>query len=203
MPHQDLTPVFNWLNLSDAPQKADLIIGFGHFDMKIPDQCLQLYRDGLAPKVLFTGGIGAGTADLDMPEARAFLAHVQNLEPNLALADFLVEDRSTNTGENVRNSQELLAKEGLHFGEQIRTVLLVANPFRQRRVWLTCKLLMPNVTLYNCPPPTTYAQEIALFQAKNQNLAEQLPGEVKRIQEYPQRGFIAPSEVPDEILKYL
>ena len=37
--------------------EADVIIGFGHFDLAIPEHCLKLYREGCAGRIIFTGGV--------------------------------------------------------------------------------------------------------------------------------------------------
>ncbi len=42
--------LFDYLYLRDPDiLAADAVIGFGHFDLKIPRRCLELHRRGLAP----------------------------------------------------------------------------------------------------------------------------------------------------------
>ena len=66
--------LFEFLYLRDPEiVAADAVIGFGHFDLKIPRRCLELHKSGLAPLIVFSGGMGAGTADLGRAEARAFV----------------------------------------------------------------------------------------------------------------------------------
>ena len=70
--------LFDYLYLrSPEIGSADAVIGFGHFDLKIPRRCLALHRSGLAPLIVFSGGMGAGTADLGQAEARAFLDEIR------------------------------------------------------------------------------------------------------------------------------
>jgi hypothetical protein len=47
----------------------DAVIGFGMFDLTLPRFCGDLYTRGRARRIVFTGGIGAGTGDLGAPEA--------------------------------------------------------------------------------------------------------------------------------------
>ena len=69
----DAKTCFEYLYVCDASlEPADLIIGFGHFDPKIPRRCCELYVQGYAPRILYTGGIGAGSADIGMAEAIYF-----------------------------------------------------------------------------------------------------------------------------------
>ena len=79
--------VFNWLSLREAaPDCAcDAVIGFGHFDLNIPRHCAELRTRGAARTMIFTGGIGAGTADLGRPEADAFKAVLDREYPVAAI----------------------------------------------------------------------------------------------------------------------
>ena len=201
----DARLLFEYLYLRDPePAAADAVIGFGHFDMKVPRRCLELYRQGRAPLIVFTGGKGAGTADLGRPEAHAFLEEVQRAG-GVPEKDVLVEDRSTNTGENLEATARLLQQHGRPLGSDggIRSALVVANAYRQRRVFLTCRLLHPGVRFFNAPPDTSFDTERSMFAEKGQDLVALLVGEVRRLLEYPARGFCLPAEIPPEVLAAL
>jgi len=171
--------------------------------MKIPARCAELYQKGYGNKIIYTGGIGAGTADLNMPEADAFLDFTKKNYPHIPLEDIIIENRSTNTGENLRFTLSILQskyekiKEKFHKGK----IILVANPFRQRRVFLTTAHILPEASLINCPPLSDYKNELALFKTKNENLSSQLPGEVQKIINYPDKGWIKRETVPEDIIK--
>ncbi len=194
--------IFNFLYVKDKPEPADLIIGFGHFDMKIPDTCTMHYQRGLAPRILFTGGIGAGSADLIMPEAKAFLERTRKSGPFIPEEAVFLEDKSTNTSENIVFSEKVLAnaKPPLHFGKEIKRIILVANAYRQLRVMLTMKKHFPDVKLINCPPETTYEKQKLMYQLKFQNFDDLLIGEVDRIKNYPDKGWIDKIDIPPIIL---
>ena len=190
--------VYDFLRPSDEPglQPADLIVGFGHFDLRIAGQCADLWIRELAPRILFTGGVGAGSADLDQPEAEAFAAALRANHPNFPPDRLIVEPSSTNTGENVRFSLELLEKAGL----AIRSAILVATPFRQRRVNLTWSKVTGGVRAQNAPPGSNLATDCRIFAARGEDLIAQLPGEIDRLQTYPPRGWIDHAPVPSDVL---
>ena len=194
--------LFNWLALRDPlpATGVDAVIGFGHFDLSIPRRCADLVHEGCAQPIIFTGGIGAGTADLGRPEADAFAAELAKEHPDLA-RQALIENRSTNTGDNIRFTRELLQslEPPLVLGEAIRSVLLVATPCRQRRVWLTWQKLVPEVPAWNAPPPTDYDSLRALYASKGEDISRQLVGEYERIRDYPVRGWIAEETIPPAI----
>jgi len=194
--------LFDWLAVRDPlpTVRFDAVMGFGHFDLSIPCRCAELVRKGRAGRIIFTGGIGAGTADLGQPEADAFAAELGRIAPEVG-PPALIENRSTNTGENIRFTAEMLRSldAPLALGDAIRSVLLVATPCRQRRVWLTWKKLVPDVAACNAPADEDMESLRALYTTKGEDIRRQLVGEFERIRDYPARGWIAGDEIPPAI----
>lgn len=190
--------LYDYLSPSDAPdlRPADVIIGFGHFDLRIAHQCEALWRRGLAPRILFTGGVGAGSADLGEPEAEAFAATLRKICPAFPPDQLLIEPASTHTGDNVRFALAVLAEAG----GTVQSAILVATPFRQRRVNQTWAKLAQPVSWQCAPPPSNLATDAALFARKGEDLVAQLPGEIERLQTYADRGWITASDIPPEVL---
>jgi uncharacterized SAM-binding protein YcdF (DUF218 family) len=192
--------LFDYLTVrSSNLDRADVIIGFGHFDPKIPARCYDLYRKGYASRLLFTGGMGAGTADLRQPEALYFRDEVKRLYPEIPEGALVLEAESTHTGENVLYSLRCLQEIGV--GSGLTQVILVANAYRQRRVWLTWQRHAPSVSAFNAPPSTTFETEQAMFAEKGQDLIGFMIGEVDRIRRYADLGYIVRVKVPGEIMR--
>jgi hypothetical protein len=199
---QNAIVLFEYLYMRDAfAGKADIIIGFGHFDEKIPAQCAQLFLAGKSKKILFTGGRGSGTADLQASEASFFLELVKKKYPALLQDSVILEEKSTNTAENLRFSERVLndLSVPLVFGKNLCSALIVANAYRQRRVWLTCTNLFPSVEFSNSPPKTTYDEEKALFDRKGLDYVRCLTGEIERIVRYGKRGYITRVSIPGPV----
>lgn len=189
--------IFKYLSISEKIEKVDLIIGFGHFDLRIPELCCELYSKGYGKRILFTGGIGAGTADLGQAEAQAFnQVAIKNKIPENKV---IIEDKSTNTSENIDFSMELIKNLPDKF--IFKSAILVASPYRQRRVYLACRKKLPGVKLINHPPKSSLEEDVELFRNKNQNLKELLLGEIDRIIKYGERGWIEKEKVPVDILQ--
>jgi hypothetical protein len=200
----ELTKLFDYLCLQDkVPARADLVIGFGHFDPAIPERCAQLYQQLNARAILFTGGIGAGTADLNQAEADYFHNTCHAAHPDIPAKNIFVENRSTNTSENILFSIALLKTQSpdWHFESGIQRAALVATPYRQRRVYLTFKKLLPHIELFNLPPERTLEANRKLFANKGEHLDDLLVPELDRILTYPDKGWIVREPVPADILK--
>ena len=97
---EPLQVIWDYLGMHQTPQKADCIVGFGNFNDNIARRAAQLYREGYAPKVLFTGGVGRNTDGLfTEPEAVRF-ARVA-MECGVPENDIILEPKSSNTKENI------------------------------------------------------------------------------------------------------
>ena len=199
--------LFDYLYVSEAKaiHKADVIIGFGHFDLKIPRHCGCLYSRELSDRIIFAGGKGPGSADLKKAEARAFLDELRRTYPGIPRKAVILEDRSTNTPENIQFTMQKLEKSvpNFTFGKEISRVILVANAYRQRRVLLTCKKNLPDIEFTNAPPDTTFEEESGLFSSKRFDFKKILFEEVERIDKYMKKGDIAREEIPVEILQII
>jgi uncharacterized SAM-binding protein YcdF (DUF218 family) len=180
---------------------ADILIGFGHFDMRIPRQCGRLYREGYSSKILLSGGRGAGTADLKDAEGVEFERELKKTYPDIPAENIIVESESTNTGDNIRFSESILKKidPRFCFEKGIQRAIAVACPYRQRRVWLCMKKLFPEVEIISVPPDTTFEYEMELYKSKRQDLILLIAGEMERIKTYPAKGFTVPAEIPDAV----
>lgn len=195
---------FDYLATVDAPpdMPADAVIGFGTFDVTLASFCGELYEQKRARRIVFTGGIGAGTIDLGMPEADAWILELARTHPRIPVDHVVAENRSTNTAENIAFTGALLAKvaQELTFGSGLRHALIVASPSRLRRVKLTLQQLHPNLRVTCClPPSTTFEREFALHESKGIGYLAHLRGELDRIVDYPARGWIAHEPLPAAI----
>lgn len=200
-PSADADCLFAYLAATDLlpAEPADAIVGFGTFDLGLARYCGDLHTGGCAPRLVFTGGIGAGTADLGQPEADAWRAELRRSHPAIPDERIVLENRSTNTAENIAFTAELLAhgRSGWRLGTEVRTVIGVASPSRLRRVALTWRKLQPEVPLLRQrPPAATYASEQALYAAKGFDYDAHLCGELDRIVTYAERGWIAAEPLP-------
>ncbi len=195
--------LFDFLALRDQPQKADVIMGFGHFDMNIPKQCCELYLKGYGKKIIYTGGVGAGSADFVNPEAVEFLRFTRKNYPQIPPEHIIIEDKSTNTGENIRFSIHRMEEQypDCHFENGIRSAILVSTPARQLRVYLTVKMYLRDTQLINLPPETSIEENAEIFSAKDESFSNQLVGEIDRLLTYHKKGWCDKVDIPEYVIQ--
>ena len=126
---QPLQVIWDFLCLNQAPQKADVIVGFGNFNTDIARRAAELYLQGIAPKILFTGGLGRNTEGL-LPEPEAVRFARVAMECGVPEADIILEDKSKNTADNILFTRSLLEELGVKHDH----ILGVHQPFMERRI---------------------------------------------------------------------
>lgn len=194
---------FAYLSETDTldAEPYDAVIGFGMFDLSLPRFCGELYARGCARHIVFTGGIGAGTGDLGGPEADVWRRTLALSHPSIGDDVVVVENRSTNTGENVAFTAALLerAHPTLTFGAGLHRVIVVASPTRLRRVWLTLRRQQPRIVVARQLPETTMKDDMAIYTGQGIDYRAHLAGELDRIVGYAVRGWILPEPLPDRV----
>ena len=193
-----LTPLqvlWDYLRLGQEPQKADCIVGFGNFNDNIARRAAQLYHQGIAPKVLFTGGLGRNTEGL-LPEPEAIRFARTAMECGVPACDILVEDRSSNTKENIVFTREMLEQLNLPHGK----ILGVHQPFMERRIAAAMGVYWPELEFSVTSPQVTIPQylEDAERQGVSQHVAVAvIVGDFQRMDLYAKLGYQLPQYIPD------
>ncbi len=131
--------------LEDDYENGDCIFVPGSskaVEYRLP-KAIQLYNEGRAKKILFSGGvIWDGT---NMPEAQ--LLRLKAIEYGVPSEDILVEDLSLHTKENVLAS--LLVLDRAFYLHNIKRLLVVTTRYHMRRVHLNLKTYMPHWIKYS------------------------------------------------------
>ena len=196
---EPLQVIWDYLCLGQEPSRADCIVGFGNFNTGIARRAAELYRQGLAPKILFTGGLGRNTEGL-LPEPEAVRFAQVAMECGVPAADILIEDRSTNTKENIEFTRRLLEEAGIPTNH----ILGVHQPFMERRIKAAMGVYWPELNFSVTSPQVTIPEYLAA--AKRQGVTEQasvsvIVGDFQRMDLYAKKGYQLPQHIPEEAWK--
>jgi uncharacterized SAM-binding protein YcdF (DUF218 family) len=207
----------------------DCIVWAGNAVLRTAEEAFRLVRDGTVPRVVLSGGIGHSTPLLWQAVAQHETYHVVATEGrsearimkdiaerfwNLDSSRILLDDASTNSGQNAAFSRRVLDENGPAPG----AILLVQDPTMQRRADATFRHVWrdrPEVSFRNWP---TFKPRVALVEDELRYDAEPVAGlwpmerflslvmgEIPRLRNdasgYGPRGkgFIAAVEIPDEV----
>lgn len=193
---QHLQVLWDYLKLGQEPQKADCIVGFGNFNTNIARRSAQLYLDGFAPKILFTGGLGRNTEGL-LPEPEAVRFARVAREMGVPEEDILMEDRSTNTAENILFTRQMLQERNIPHDH----ILGVHQPFMERRIWAAMGVYWPELRFSVTSPQVSVEQY--LEDSRKQGITENaavsvIVGDFQRMELYAKKGYQLPQQIPAE-----
>lgn len=121
-----LREVTEFLFVEDEPQPADLILVLGGKHRERAEKAADLYRRGLAPRVLIVGGDARAT---QLPEAEVLKHHC--VELGVPEAAIWTDTRSVRTLEHVLAATRLI--EANLGWENVRRILCVSSPVHMRR----------------------------------------------------------------------
>lgn len=191
-----LQVLWDYLKLSQTPEEADCILGFGNFNVEIARRAAELYHQGFAPRILFTGGLGRNTEGLfSEPEALRFARTA--MECGVPEDAILLETKSANTAENILFSRALLQERGIPHSR----ILGVHQPFMERRIAAAMGVYWPEVRFRVTSPQVTLPQYLA--EALRQGITEYaaicvIVGDFQRMDLYARLGYQLPQSIPPQ-----
>jgi uncharacterized SAM-binding protein YcdF (DUF218 family) len=187
--------LWDYLHMDTELRHADAIIALCSFDVRVAERAAQLFLDGFGDYLVFSGGVGRNTAGkFDQPEAQLFAAIAEKMGvPHSAI---LVEDQSTNTGENIRFSYQLLQQKGL----QPQSLILIQKPYMERRTYATFKKQWPGPPI-DCLVTSPQIDYENYFDEANPKelVINVMVGDLQRIKEYPKLGYQIEQKIPDQV----
>jgi uncharacterized SAM-binding protein YcdF (DUF218 family) len=189
--------VWDYLRLQHQLVKADAILVLCSYDTTVAVRAAELFLERWAPLLIFAGGHGAITCRLwDEAEADRFARIAVDL--GVPRERILVENQSTNTGENIRFTRQLLADQGL----DPQTFIVVQKPYMERRSYATFKQQWPGKALVVTSPVGSldeYLTEHVDHPVSPDEVISVMVGDLQRIRLYPALGFQIEQEIPDEV----
>lgn len=175
--------------------KVDAIFVLCSLDTRVAEKAAQLYLDGYADQVIVSGGAGVLTQDIfDKPEAQIF-ADIM-IKMGVPISKIILEDKSSNTGENIRFTYRLLQKLGKNF----TSFILVQKPYMERRTYATFMKQWPDEgTKILVASPDIEYEEYFTDEMPKDLVLNIMVGDLWRIQDYPAKGFQIEQDIPDDV----
>ena len=190
--------LWNYHKLNQPLEKADAILVLCSHDERVAERSAELFKGGWAPLVIFSGGAGAITKQLwTEPEAERF-ARIA-IEQGVPRTDILVENKSSNTGDNIRFTRQLLAERNL----ELQRFIAVQKPYMERRTYATFRKLWPEKDVVVTSPQISFEEYLRSYSNRALSSADVISimvGDLQRIRVYPARGFQIEQDVPAEVL---
>ncbi|KAI9163863.1 hypothetical protein HJFPF1_05491 [Paramyrothecium foliicola] len=192
---QDAEIVYNYHKVGMTISPADAIFCLCSLDTRVAERAAQLWLDGLAPYLIYSGDSGQLTAGLfSKPEAE----HFADIARAMGVPDdrLIVEPKATNTGENVRFTHALLGRRQL----RLSSFILVQKPYMERRTFATFSKQWPDSeTTFTVTSPQFSWADYPNVENPRELVTSIMVGDLVRIREYPARGFQIEQDIPQEV----
>ena len=182
MNKKEIQEITDYIFLEPRPEKADLAIVFGTRHRQAVDKTFRLYQNKLVPKILISGGENRVTDDNEADKMSQEL-----MSMGVQREDIILEDRSTNSLENVLFSKEVLEEKiGL---QNLKKIIAVTKHYHSRRAIMTLRRHFPKTIKFI---PAVY--EVYGFTrddwAGSESGREKVMSEYNKIKEYLAKGDI-------------
>lgn len=184
--------IWDYHHMNHMLEKADCILVLGSHDLRVAEKGARLFLEGWAPLLIFSGGHGNLTSTWEKTEGELFAKIA--IEMGVPEDKILVENESSNTGENILFTRKLLAEHGI----DPQKIILVQKPYMERRSYATFKKVWPEKKVIVTSPQMLFGEypneEISEDEAINI-----MVGDLQRIEVYSKKGFQIPQEIPEDI----
>jgi uncharacterized SAM-binding protein YcdF (DUF218 family) len=189
--------IWHYHRLNHQLSKADAILVLCSHDKAVARRGAELFLEGLAPMLIFSGGLGAITKNFWHDSEADQFARVAR-EMGVPVEKILIENKSTNTGENILFTRRLLAERLI----DPQRFILVQKPYMERRSYATFRKLWPEKEVIVTSPQVSFNDYLDKY--SNQALSRDqvvsiMVGDLQRIRVYPERGYQIFQEIPDDV----
>jgi uncharacterized SAM-binding protein YcdF (DUF218 family) len=187
--------LWDYHHVRNELKKSECILVLGSHDLRVAERGAELFLQGWAPLLIFSGGLGNFTQGLwEEAEADRFAKVAE--EMGVPRSAMLIENRSTNTGENILLTQELLKAAN----RNPRSFLVVQKPYMERRSFATFMKHWPDRALIVTSPEIAFEQ-YSTDEIPIEQVIEIMVGDLQRIKDYPAKGFQIYQEIPDAVME--
>ena len=143
--------LWDYHHMNHTLVQSDVILALGSHDLRVAERAAQLYLEGWAPLLVCSGGLGNLTSGIwTESEADQFAAIA--IKMGVPQHAVLVENKSTNTGENIQFTEKLLREKGI----DPDSFIVVQKPYMERRSFATFKRHWPDKNVVITSPQIAF-----------------------------------------------
>jgi uncharacterized SAM-binding protein YcdF (DUF218 family) len=187
--------LWDYHHVGHVLEKADCIIALGSHDTRVAERAAEVFLEGWAPLLVCSGHLGSLTRNLWTRSEAEIFADVAAAR-GVPRGRILVESRSTNTGENVDFSRQLLAGRGL----VPRRAVAVQKPYMERRTLATFARRWPELEVRVTSPQVDF-DHYAAGDIRRDDVIHIMVGDLQRLVVYGRKGWSEPQDVPAEVME--
>jgi uncharacterized SAM-binding protein YcdF (DUF218 family) len=187
--------VWDYHHVGQALAPSDVIVVLGSHDTRVAERGAEVFLGGWAPLIVFSGHLGALTRDRWQRSEAVVFAEIAAAK-GVPRERMLIEDRSTNTGENVDFTRRLLAESGVKVGRAIA----VQKPYMERRTLATFRTRWPELDLIVTSQQIDF-DAYPTDAIRLDDVIHIMVGDLQRLLVYAQKGWSEPQQIPPDVME--
>jgi len=186
--------VCNYLKMDQKLETVDCILVLGSYDERVAKRGAELYLQGYAPLLVFSGGMAELIAKEDWHEAEADHFKKIALKMGVPEKDILVENKSANTGENILFTQKLFKQKNI----DPQSFIVVQKPYMERRAYATFKKHWPEKKVLVTSPQLAF-EDYPCPGHTLERIINIAVGDMQRVKVYAEKGYQIFQEIPEDV----
>ncbi|MFG2343991.1 YdcF family protein [Streptomyces phaeochromogenes] len=189
----DARLLWDYHRMHHDPRPCSVAVGLGSHDLAVADVTAELYHQGMAPVIVFTGATSP-TTRTRMPRGEAVHYRERAMQFGVPDSAVLLEPRATSTAENIEFTKAVLAEAGI----KASSVLLVSKPYEERRSYAMMRKLWAEVEVV-CASSPMGLEEYTDSIRDARMVIDMIVGALQRVLLFPGWGLAIEQDVPDVI----
>ena len=191
---QNAKILYDFHNQNRTTISTDFMLVMGSHDLRVANHAANLFLQGKAPFLVCSGGYGKITKSLwNNTEAETYAQIC--IENGVPKDKILIENKSTNSGENFIFTKKLLESHNI----KVSTGIIVCKNYLSRRALATAKKQWPEIEWFIETPNLSF-EEYIKNESNIDRMINLLVGDIQRLMIYPNFGFQIPVTIPQEVL---
>lgn len=189
--------IWDYMRIDEKLEKADCILVLGTHDTRIAERGAQLFLEGWAPWIIFSGGYGKLTSSVfDKTEAEKFAEVAAGM--GVPKEKILIETQSDNTGGNILLTKKMLEDKRIPH----KKIIVVDKPYKTRRTSAAMRKLWPEQKFIITTSPLSFEDYFNGYPREGVSRDEAisiLVGDLQRMKVYSEKGFQIAEEIPPDV----
>jgi uncharacterized SAM-binding protein YcdF (DUF218 family) len=189
--------IWRYHQMKHQLEKADAILVLCSHDRKVAERGAELFLGGWAPLLVFSGGFGTITRSIWTKSEADQFAEIA-IAMGVPKESVLIENRSTNTGENILFTRQLLAERKI----DPQKFILVQKPYMERRAFATFRKIWGEKDVLVTSPQVSFDEYLDSYSASElsaDDVISIMVGDLQRVKIYAERGFQIHQEIPEDV----
>ena len=186
--------VWDYHHVGHDLRKADCVIALGSHDMRVAERAADVVLAGWAPLLVCSGHLGTLTSGSWTRSEADVFADVA-AERGVPRGRILTEGRSTNTGDNVTFTRQLLEERGI----TPRIAIAVQKPYMERRTLATFQARWPELEVRVTSPLLDFDTYTASGISRD-DVIQIMVGDLQRLIVYGRKGWSTPQPIPADVM---